>query len=383
MGSAARRALLGGFLLGAVGFSASSVEAIIIRHDREDRTHHADPADFPFLADVGVAHGTLIAPDWILTAAHVANGVSPVSGVVMVRGKTVNVLRIVYHPSWVGDLPEGFAEPSWVDLALLQLAEPISDVEPVALYDGKDEKGRTVTFVGRGKTGDGRGGPHREDRVLRSAENEVTKAEDHLLYFRFNRPPEGLNREGIGGPGDSGGPALTRTDDKLFIVGVCFRNDGQGRGDAEFKYGTHDVYTRVSTNMDWIREVMGTGRRGPDWQNLDRDPMPGHDAAAAATAFFEAFKRGNRDGFIAFENRWRTKEGLYALSAETRADTWMRQASRWKSLTPQRWLQVTPGRFVVLAESNGQWRSLSFEMQGPAPRKVREIHIARESSPAD
>lgn len=359
----------------------ADARAILIRHDRDPQRYLADPADYPFLAEVGVAHGTLFAPDWILTAAHVANGVSPISGSVNVGGRSIQVKRIIYHPSWEGHLPEGFAEPSWVDLALIQLAEPVTGIQPVRLYERHDEEGRELVFVGRGKTGDGRGGTLIEDRKLRFATNTITKAEHHLLHMRFEEPPGGLELEGIGGPGDSGGPALMRDGGDLFMVGVCFRNDGQGNPDLEFRYGTCDIYVRVSTHLDWIRRAMASKTAGTIWHELDQAVWPKGECGEAARAFFEAFNSVDRARLIAFENKWRDAEALRAMPSETRADMWIRQARKWKSLVPRRWLLVTPGRLTVLAQSGLQWRSVMFDFQGPAPYRVRDIRISREDPP--
>jgi len=361
----------------------ADARAILIRHDQDPQRYLADPADYPFLAEVGVAHGTLISADWILTSAHVANGVSPISGSVKIAGRSVGVKRIIYHPSWEGDLPEGFAEPSWVDLALIQLVEPLTGIKPVRLYDRFDEKGKELVFVGRGKTGDGRGEALIEDRNLRFATNIVTKAEKHLLHIRFDEPPAGMELEGIGGPGDSGGPALLREAGEFFVMGVCFRNDGQGNPDLEFKYGTNDEYVRVSTHLDWIRSVMVSKTTGCIWHDLGHEAWPQSDAGRAAQAFFEAFNSIDRARLIAFEDTWRFAEELRAMPSDTRADMWLRQARTWKTLVPRRWLLVTPGKLIVLAQSGRQWRSVRFEMQGPAPHRVRDILISREDPPAD
>lgn len=362
---------------------AADASAILIRHDRDPQRYLADPVDYPFLAEVGVAHGTLIAPDWILTAAHVANGVSLVSGSVKVGGHARRVKRIIYHPSWIGDLPEGFAEPSWVDLALIQLAEPVVGVEPVRLYERQDEEGRELVFVGRGKTGDGRGGTLKEDHKLRFATNIIIKADEHHLHMRFDEPPGGLELEGVGGPGDSGGPALMRDGGERFVVGVCFRNDGQGNPDLEFRYGTCDIYVRVSTHLDWIRRAMASKSAGSEWHDLEPGAWAKGESGKAARAFFEAFNSIDRARLIAFENKWRDAEALRAMPSETRAEMWLRQAGKWKTLTPRRWLLVTPGRLVVLAQSGNQWRSVMFEMQGPPPHRVRDIRISREDPPSD
>lgn len=357
---------------------AAGTEAILIRHDRDDAQYRAEPAHFPFLAEVAAAQGTLIAPDWIITSAHVAEGVSPVSGTVRIAGRELRVRRIVFHPTWIGDLPPGLAEPEWVDLAMIQLAAPLTDVIPAQLYTGDDEDGQEVMLVGRGQTGDGRTGPRLNDRKLRVATNIVSRTDHRLLYFAFDAPPDGTRLEGIGGPGDSGGPALMSKGDVVFVLGVCYRNDGQGNDDVAFRYGTSDVYVRLSTHLGWICRILSNAMGDTIWHSVADAGWPNGELGEAAEQYFSAFASGSRDRMIAYEMKWRAKESLRGLSAEIRAEKWLTQFRRWRTLVPVYWHQPTPSMLVILARSGGQWRSVRLEMQGPVPRRVREIVIARE-----
>jgi chymotrypsin len=48
-----------------------SVNAIVVRHDVADSKYRVQTTAFPALADMpGEGHGVLIAPQWVITAAH-------------------------------------------------------------------------------------------------------------------------------------------------------------------------------------------------------------------------------------------------------------------------------------------------------------------------
>ncbi|NQZ05940.1 MAG: hypothetical protein HRT35_02155 [Algicola sp.] len=60
--------------------------------------------------------------------------------------------------------------------------------------------------------------------------------------------------EGVGAGGDSGGLAYIETDAGRFVAGVS------SFGSRHYK--EFDNYTRVSTSLDWLAEVMSTDYPG-------------------------------------------------------------------------------------------------------------------------
>jgi len=91
-------------LLGSLALTGTlESQAIVIRHDRDDARYLELGARFDTVVGIGRAHGTLIRPDWVATAAHVADSISTVSGTVRVGDRDYPIARIVYDPSWVGD----------------------------------------------------------------------------------------------------------------------------------------------------------------------------------------------------------------------------------------------------------------------------------------
>ena len=230
----------------ALTVSSAAPRAILIRHDRADQQYRALGARFPAVSSFGRAGaGTLIEPDWVLTAAHVVAGMQP--GVTIPFGDVrYSIGRIVLHPEW----KDGGAR----DIALVKLTTPVAGVSPMAIYTRSDEAGQAIIFVGNGGTGTGLTGPQRpEDGVKRGATNVVDSADADWLHFTFDAPPAGTELEGISGPGDSGGPAILERDGSAYVIGVSvFGRPGTiGRG----TYGAKEGYTRVSTHAEWIQKT--------------------------------------------------------------------------------------------------------------------------------
>lgn len=225
--------------------------AIVTRHDRDDQRYLALGAQFPVAVSVlPDGSGVLIAPDWVLTAGHVARGVATRSPRVEIDGREHEVARVFVHPKWQEMGPH--------DVGLLQLTTPAQRVTPVELYTADDEVGQVVTFVGRGDTGTGLTGPQAADGKKRGATNRVESADENWIFFNFDKGDDATDLEGVSGPGDSGGPALVTHDGTLYTVGVSVFSDGRGKGPG--RYGVLEGYTRVSTHRGWIESIISGER---------------------------------------------------------------------------------------------------------------------------
>jgi hypothetical protein len=76
----------------------------------------------------------------------------------------------------------------------------------------------------------------------------VDDAGPRRVFMKFDEPPRGSEYEGVGGPGDSGGPAFLRKNGLLVLVGVSTASMNGKPG----QYGVTDVYVRVCSFVAWI-----------------------------------------------------------------------------------------------------------------------------------
>ncbi len=195
--------------------------------------------------------GTLIRPNWILSAAHVANGIS-LDRTIEIANRAYAIKQIVVHPQF-RDCSERMILAEY-DIALIQLERSVEATAPFPLYKSTDELGKIATFAGRGDFGTGLIGPDQVDGKLRIATNQINQADEQWLVFNFDAPPNCTELEGIPGPGDSGGPALIETEGGWAIAGISSGQKSFNLGEGH--YGVQTYYTRVSTQIDWIESVI-------------------------------------------------------------------------------------------------------------------------------
>lgn len=228
---------------------------MILRHDRRDRESLVDPCKWPAITTFFHGNGaaSLIAPTWLLTAAHVARSLSagfPRS--VELAEQRYAIARVILHPAYDPrwEEAEEDEEGETVDLALVELATPVDHVEPYALFPSSDEVGQECLLLGAGQYGDGVRGARGSDHQLRRVTNVVAESTPFWLAFRFEAPPDGTPLEGVCGGGDSGGPAFIQAQGRLLLAGI---SSWQLRGGKVLGlYGCVEHYTRVSRFLDWI-----------------------------------------------------------------------------------------------------------------------------------
>ena len=252
-----------------LALACCNARAIIMRHDVPEDKYKVAASEFPALVDLPFeGHGVLIAPAWVVTlASAVANkDINEVT----INGKPRPIARVVLHPGYKPTPREYYSgdanrlllfERDLDDIAMIELKDPISDVQPALLYRGENERNEVVEILGKGAAGNGLIGqysmsPHRG--VLRRAFTRVESADGHWIKLRFETKREAQPLEGMPANGDEGGPVFMKVHGLLTVVGLMWRLYAAGdlANYRYFVYEDETYETRMSYYAPWIDGVM-------------------------------------------------------------------------------------------------------------------------------
>ncbi len=200
--------------------------------------------------------GSIVADNWILTAAHCVenahqSGVDVLAGTARLSlgGQRVDVAEIRIHPKWGTT-----GVPIDYDAALLRLAEPLSVGSPIDLADDTTPlpDGMGLNVSGWGRVFEG--GPSSDELLYVSVPiyNQADCVDDVGDGVTDQMICAGLRAGGKDScNGDSGGPLYTieNNPEDAILAGIVSWGIGCARPDFP------GVYTRVSAVSDWVAQV--------------------------------------------------------------------------------------------------------------------------------
>lgn len=195
---------------------------------------------------MSVGSGVVYRPHWIITAAHVVNGMTNHSFVL--DGKKYKITQIICHPEYKENLW------GYHDIALCFVEEHIDISKYPDLYEDSDEAGKVCAITGMGFTGNFNTGVKIKDYKKRAGSNMVDKTERNTLVCSPSRPSQkSTELEYLIASGDSGG-GLFINNKLAGINSSVMAVDGKPNSN----YGDESSHTRVSLYSKWIKKETET-----------------------------------------------------------------------------------------------------------------------------
>lgn len=193
--------------------------------------------------------GTLIAPQYVLTAGHCSEGVGQTAGRFTVNGQTYSTVAIYINPNYN---PNQFGTNSANDIAIWKLSTPVTGVTPSLINRTTPTVGQLLTLVGFGGGGTGNTGSNGDFGNKRVGTTPIDSVGSTLISWNFDN-----NTESNTAPGDSGGPAFIQINGTYYIAGIT-----SGGSNANAGLGDHSFDTRVDPYAAWIDSIVGSSGGG-------------------------------------------------------------------------------------------------------------------------
>jgi hypothetical protein len=211
--------------------------------------------------EVSMSTGTLIAPSFVITAAHSVRSAQfgrlftdPKNITFTLGGVDYAVTRYFVHPTEQNGIiinQEGF-----LDISILQLATAVPGVTPSPIMRQPPTVGSQMIIAGYGLTGSGLKGFDPKHQTfppqgsIQFGQAPLETLTPTLIEWTFKQvaPP---NNESDTAPGDSGGPAFIVVGGQNVLVGVT-----SGGNSPTSAFGDQPFDTRVDIATDWIDSII-------------------------------------------------------------------------------------------------------------------------------
>jgi len=225
---------------------------------------------WPWQVSLGGCGGTLIAPDWVLSASHCGNPRSVRAGLHNYSDTSVQTRRVVgnyKHPQY--NFPKN-------DIMLLKLDRPFDlneCVNTACLPSTEPPAGKKCWITGWGTLSSG----GRTPDILQEASVDIKSQSDcKRAYFSATDDmvcANGRNSRGTTDAcqGDSGGPLVCQESGRWYVYGAT--SYGNGCGNPRYP----GVWSRAAYNQQWITQTSGVrppGGGSPTPPSRRRSPSP-------------------------------------------------------------------------------------------------------------
>lgn len=193
--------------------------------------------------------GSLIAPQWVVTAAHCVTGQANPTQVRVGSlnrtsgGQVISIAQKIVHPNYSTSNINGGN-----DIALLRLQTAVSGITPITMGSSSPSAGTAVRLYGWGQTTPQAGGDRGSDQ-LKQLDTQIIAASNCSNYRTGDLCVRGTT-SATACYGDSGGPAIVNG----ALVGATSRAGGNDSTCGR----TNALYTDVVYFRNWISQYVGT-----------------------------------------------------------------------------------------------------------------------------
>jgi secreted trypsin-like serine protease len=229
------------------------------------------------------ASGVMIAPGWVLTAAHVTAAATSLTfytdggSTDFSASRTGGIAADAWYtnPAFTGVGTDGG------DIALIHLGNmpacfAAAACQTATIYTGASELNKLATMIGYGHTGTGSTGATAFDGLKRSGSNTVNQiygASNDILLADFDSGSSADNATGSRTPvtneaiiasGDSGGGLFEIIGGIEYLVGITSFIAAPLDGIIDSDYGDVAGWTRVSSYASWIDSTIAANTPLPE-----------------------------------------------------------------------------------------------------------------------